>query len=190
MTITINSCTKTFVEIFESYNDFYYYYLNCGIPTTIQSDSPDKESNLKTLYYLLYAKYGNNHITNLDEDQWICKVFSVIFEYGPTWEKRLSIKSKLRNISDADLLKGAKAIYNHAYNPSTTPSTASLTELTYINDQNTTNYVKSEMDAYTQLWNLLATDVTEAFLSRFSVLFKKFISPFVKIEEDTQESGE
>ena len=190
MTITINSCTKKFTEIFESYNDFYYYYLHCGIPTTIQSDAPDKESNLRTLYYLLYAKYANNFITNLDEEQWILKVFSTIFKYGPTWEKRLDIQGKLRAISDDNLLEGAKAIYNHAYNPSTTPSTSSLTELTYINDQNTTNYKKSKMDAYTQLWNLLATDVTEGFLEQFRPLFKKFISPFVKIEEDTQESGE
>ena len=92
----------------------------------------------------------------------------------------------MRELTSDQLLEGAKAIYNHAYNPSTTPSTASLTELTYINDQNTTNYKKSKMDAYTQLWNLLATDVTEYFLDRFSVLFKKFISPktYLYVEED------
>ena len=84
MTMLVNSCTKKFVDIFESYNDFYYYYLNCNIPTTIGSDAPNKESNLRTLYYLLYAKYGNNFITNLDENQWIYKVFSTIFKYGPT----------------------------------------------------------------------------------------------------------
>lgn len=69
MTMLVNSCTKKFTDEFETYNDFYYYYLHCGIPTTIQSDAPDKESNLRTLYYLLYAKYGNSFITNLDENQ-------------------------------------------------------------------------------------------------------------------------
>ena len=84
MTMIPTSSTKTFLEIFESYNDFYYHYLNCGIPTTIESDSPNNPSNLRTLYYALYAKFGNNHITNFDENQWIYKVFLTIFEYGPT----------------------------------------------------------------------------------------------------------
>ena len=184
--IAVNSLTKKFTDVFESYNDFYYYYLHCGIPTTIASDSPDKESNLRTLYYLLYAKYGNNNITNLDENQWIYKVFSTIYKYGPTWEKRLEIQENLRDLTDTQLLEGAKAIYNHAYNPSTEPNTQTLEALPYINDQNTTNYKKSKMDAYTQLWNLLATDVTEAFIERFSILFKKFISPktYLYVEED------
>lgn len=177
--IVITNHTKTFSEVFEAYNDFYYHYLHCGIPTTITSGSPDQESNLKTLYYMLYAKYGNDHITNLDENQFIYKLFSIIWKYGPTWEKRLDVQDKLREISDADLLIGAKAIYNSALNPSTDPTTATLEELTYINQQNTTNYKKSKMDAYTQLWNLLVTDVTEEFLSEFKPLFKKFISPIL-----------
>lgn len=186
MTITINSLTKKFTEIYDSASDFASDYTTYGLGGITDSTLVTK------LYYLLYAKYANNFITNIDETQFKYKLFTLIFEYGPTWEKRLGIQTKLRTISDADLLKGAKAIYNHAFNPSTTPSTASLTELTYINDQNTTNYVKSEMDAYTQLWNLLVTDVTEEFLNRFSILFKKFISPFIKIEEDEEitESGE
>ena len=167
----INSCTKTFTEIYESVNDFIYDYNNVALPKTISVD------NAVILYYLMYAKYGNNNITNLDENQFKYKLFSTIWKYGPTWEKKLDIQSKLRGISDDNLLEGAKAIYNHAYNPETTPSTSDLDELTYINDQNTTNYKKSKMDAYTQLWGLLATDVTEEFLARFSPLFKKFIAP-------------
>ena len=177
--IVINNHTKTFSEVFEAYNDFYYYYLHCGIPTTISSRGPDQESNLRTLYYMLYAKFGNSHITNLDENQFIYKLFTIVFQYGPTWEKRLDVQSKLRAISDDDLLVGAKAVYNRALNPEQTPQTGDLTELEYINEQNTTNYKKSKMDAYTQLWDLLATDVTEEFLSRFKPLFKKFVSPIL-----------
>ena len=175
--------TKTFSEVFESYNDFYYYYLHCGIPTTIQSDVPDKESNLQTLYWLLYAKYGNNNITNLDETQWVYKVFSTIYKYGPTWQKKIELQANLRGLTNSELEQGAKAIYNHALNPETTPSTADLTELKYINEQNTTNYKKSKMDALTQLWNLIATDVTEEFLLEFKPLFKKFISPYTRLYE-------
>ena len=178
--IAVDSLTKKFTDIYEDYDTFKDDYDASALADAISND------NLEILYYLLYARYGNNHITNLDENQFKYKLFSIIWQYGPTWEKRLEIQGNLRELTSDQLLEGAKAIYNHAYNPSTTPSTASLTELTYINDQNTTNYKKSKMDAYTQLWNLLATDVTEYFLDRFSVLFKKFISPktYLYVEED------
>ena len=175
-----NCETKTFADIFNDQGTFLYYYLHCGIPTTISND------NVNLLYYLMYAKYGNNNITNLDENQWIYKVFSTIFKYGPTWEKRLDIQDKLRELTDENLLEGAKAIYNSALNPSTEPSTDSDQILPYINQQNTTNYKKSKMDAYTQLWGLLATDVTEAFLEQFRPLFKKFISPFTRLYESEE----
>lgn len=173
-----NCKTKTFSEIYETVNDFIYDYNNLALPRTISVP------NAMTLYYLLYAKYGNNNITNLDEDQFKYKLFSTIWKYGPTWEKKLELQGNLRELTDTQLLEGAKAIYNHAYNPETAPSTQTLEELTYINDQNTTNYKKSVMDAYTQLWGLLATDVTEEFLVRFSSLFKKFISPYQPEEDE------
>ena len=177
MTMLVNSCTKKFTDIYDSATDFATDY------STINLGGITDSSLVTKLYYLLYAKYGNSFITNLDETQFKYKLFSTIFEYGPTWEKRLDIQSKLRSISDADLLVGAKAIYNHALNPETTPSTSDLTEVNYINEQNTTNYKKSKMDAYTQLWNILATDVTEDFLSRFAILFKKAIAPYTYLYE-------
>jgi len=182
--IAVDSLTKKFTDIYSSYGTFKTDYEASALAGAISNE------NLQILYYLLYARYGNNHITNLDENQFKYKLFSIIWQYGPTWEKRLEIQENLRDLlkteNEADLLTGAKAIYNHAFNPSTDPSTQSLEELTYINDQNTTNYKKSKMDAYTQLWNLLATDVTEGFIDRFSVLFKKFISPktYLYVEED------
>lgn len=133
--------------------------------------------NVTLVYYLLYARYGNNPIANEDVTQWKYKIFSVIFQYGPTWEKKLDIQEKLRDIKDDDLLIGSKAIYNSAVNPSTAPSTNSLQELKYINGQNVTNYKKSQMDAYTQLLGLLEVDVTEDFLNKFKKCFKVFVAP-------------
>ena len=97
--------------------------------------------------------------------------------YGPAWEKRLDIQNEIRNLSADDLLQGAKAIYNHALNPETDPSTLVPDELTYINEQNTTQYKKSKMDAYGQLWRLISTDVTADFLAKFNDCFKKFVMP-------------
>ena len=177
------SSTKTFVEVYGSWEDF---LTDSGTIFTLNIT----EDNLKTLYYLLYARYGNNFITNWDETQFKAKLWGLIWQYGPTWEKRLDIQDKLREIGDTELLDGAKAIYNHAFNPSTDPSTQSLTELTYINDQNTTNYKKSKMDAYTQLWNLLITDVTEDFVARFKPLFKKVIAPYTYLYESEEDDNE
>ena len=135
------------------------------------------EYTLELVFGLLYAKYGNNPIANNDINQFKAKVFSVLFSYGPTWLKRLDIQEKLRNLSDEDLLRGGKAIYNNALNPDGSPATQSLEELSRINSQSTTNYKKSRMDAYAQLWDLLDTDVTGEFINKFKICFKQFVRP-------------
>jgi len=163
--------TKLFTEIYDNANDFYADYTSNGITPTIS------EANAKLLFYLLYGRYGNNPIANWDETQFKYKLFSIVFMYGPTWEKRLDIQSKLRNLSEDELMKGSKAIHNHAFNPSTAPTTQTLTELEYIDNQNTTNYKRSKLDAYTMLLELLETDVTEEFLGKFKVCFKQFVAP-------------
>ena len=68
---------------------------------------------------------------------------SIIATYGTTWERKKAIQISLRNLTEEQLLQGAKQIYNHAYNPSTEPTTQELEELTHINDQNVTNNKKS-----------------------------------------------
>lgn len=79
------------------------------------------------------------------------KLFSTIFTQGPTWEKRLAIQDKLRDLSDKELRMSAKAIRNHAYNPDTTPGTASLEEILHVNDQETTSQMRAPIDAYALL---------------------------------------
>lgn len=86
-------------------------------------------------------------------------------------------------------------INNHAYNPSTAPSTQATNELDYIDQQNVAKgsdtrtvsgtdsrttgqtITKSKMDAYAQLWDLVATDVTNDYISKFKKCFKQFIAP-------------
>lgn len=167
--------TRLFSEIWDSSEAFLEDYKGVGIPALLE------DSTATTLFYLLYARFGNSPIANYDETQWKYKVFSVIWQYGPTWEKRLSIQEKLRDLlkdgNEAELLAGTKAIYNSALNPSNAPSTGSLEELDYINSQNTTNYKKSKMEAYSQIWEMLKLDVTEAFLARFQDCFRRFVRP-------------
>lgn len=188
--------TVLFSQIYDNVSDFMDDYKNLndefinGIPTTIS------DTNAQTLFYLLYSRFCNNPIANYDVTQFKYKLFSIIWQYGPTWEKRLWIQNNLRNLTETDLLKGSKAIYNHAYNPSTAPSSGTLNELQYINEQNTTNYKKSYMDAYSQLWELLDTDVTQEFINRFQKLFKQFVRPektwiyVTEVDEDEEDEDD
>lgn len=135
------------------------------------------EKELTTLYYLLYANYGNSVIASSDINQFKYKVASTIFMYGPTWAKRVEIQKKLREMSEEEIMKGGKAIYNHAFNPSSAPSTSTLDELLAINDQNTTNYKKSKLEGYSILSALLETDVSKEFIDKFKKLFLTVVEP-------------
>lgn len=168
---TTNYNTKLFCEIWSEYSGFESDYQNVGIPTKISLNS------LRTLYYLLYARFGNTPIANYDENQFKYKVFGIIFSSGPAWEKRVEIQDRLRELTEDEILAGSKAIYNHAQNPASEPTDHSTEELNYINDQNVTKFKKAKLDAYGQLWELLSTDVTSSFINQFAVCFKKFAQP-------------
>lgn len=158
--------TRTFANIFPSVEVFTEELTTSGIPALLTHNE-----TIPALYYLLYARYGNSHNAYSDENQFKYALFSTIFMYGPTWEKRLEIQTNLRGLSENEILTGGKAIYNHSFNPSTAPSTNTLEELTTINDQNTTNYKKSKLEGYALLLDLLETDVTEEFISKFKKHF-------------------
>ena len=178
--------TKTFSQIYPSYDDFKANYDDL-ISLVSGGIDPLTENNVKATYYLLFARYGNNPIVNYDETQWKFKIMSVIATYGPVWEKKKAIQVNLRNLTDAELLQGAKQIYNHAFNPSTEPSTAQLEELTHINDQNVTNNKKSKMEAYSILWANLHVDATDEYLNKFKNCFSRFVGdqyPIIYVEED------
>lgn len=182
--------TVLFTDIWDNVEDFKSDLAESPFAGCISTSNPD---NVSIVFYLLYARYGNNPIANLDELQWKFKIFSTIFQYGPTWEKRLELQGKIRSLTESDLLTGSKAIHNHAFNPSTTPSTSSLTELTYINDQQTSSFKKNKLDAYTQQWDMLETDVTEDFLNKFKKCFKIFVSPerpLLYVSESTEDEEE
>lgn len=177
--------TMLFSDIWNTASDFLTDYTSAGVFTSpvvengvvVKAGTKLADENVTLLFYLLYSKYGNNPIANNDINQFKYKVYSIMFQYGPSWEKRLDIQEKLRALKDEDIQKGSKAIYNTAMNPSTQPSTQTLEELTYINSQNTTNYKKSKMDAFAQLWELIDADVTGDFIAKFRVCFKQFVRP-------------
>lgn len=174
-----NYRTKKFTDIYNNVSTFVKDYNNNGIPTTIS------ENSINTLYYLLYARYGNDHISSSDENRFKYNLFSIIFSKGPTWEKKLEIQEKIRGLSDEDLMIGSKAIYNSALNPSTAPSTSAIEELPFINQQNTTSYKRNKIEAYGLLMDLLKNDITTPFINAFQHLFNPWGSelPLYYLEE-------
>lgn len=76
--------TPLFTDVWSSVNEFMdeVFYGDYALPTDgiLDMGAYDYE----TTYYLLYARYGNNPIANMDVNQWKWKVSSVIFQYGPT----------------------------------------------------------------------------------------------------------
>lgn len=161
----------SFSDVFTSYEVFTQEKENCQIPIDIE------ESQLKTIYYLLYSRYANSTIASSDTNRFKYDFFSIIFSYGPTWSKKLLLQQQIRNLTEDELIKGGSAIYNTALNPSTAPSTQTLDELNYINSQNTTKYKKSKAEALTLQYSLLEDNITEEFLNKFKRLFLTVVMP-------------
>ena len=168
---------KTFNEIFTTSDVF----VN-GLPTAYKTYMQDSDGNLivpmDILYLLLQSKYGENQIASSSEDMFKNRLYAIIFQYAPTWAKKLDIQDKIRKLTENDIISGAKQINSHAFNPSTViedgPNPDSG-EIESVNEQTKTKYVKSKLEGYGNLWVLLNRDVTEEFLVKFSKLFKQVI---------------
>lgn len=176
--------TLLFTDVWDEATKFVKDYRASGIPTTIS------DANAMTLYYLLYARYGNTPISAMDEYQWKTRVFSIIFQYGPTWEKKLEIQQKVRALTITDLKKGSTTIYNKALNPASAPSDQTLEEINYINEQNVSKVQKNDSQAYAEWMSLLEEDVTGYFLRKFDGCFKKIVRPEKTLEYVTEEDYE
>ena len=183
--------TMLFTNVWDNAEDFVTDYKACGLYDSVAKVSQISDKSATMLFYLLYARYGNSPIANRDVHQFQYKVFATIFQYGPTWEKRLTVQKAIRDLTVDDIRLGSKAIYNQAMNPSTEPTTSTLDEITYINAQNTTNYKKSPLDGYAMLLELLDTDVTKEFIDRFKICFKTFVQPerpLIYVSEEDEEN--
>lgn len=165
-----------FVDIFPDIATWQTEITACKLPLTTLVGAANS-SQMTQIYYLLYAKYGNSTIAGSDVEQWKYRLYAKIFQFAPTWWKRMEVQAAIRGLSLSDLQTGGKVIYNHANNPSAAPSTGTLEELEYIDDQNTSNYKKSAIEAYGLQWGMLDDDVTGAFLEQFRKLFLTVVAP-------------
>lgn len=169
-----NYLTMTFSEVYPSYQAFEEDAKNeCSV--LIPSDFTD--NSLNVLYALLYARYGNNPIAASDVNRFRFQLFSIVFQHGATWQKKVELQKAIRTLNLDEARVGNRNIDNHAYNPPTEPSTASLEELPYIDQQSTYGSKKGLLETYGQISLMLENDFTEDFLDRFRVLFNYWASP-------------
>lgn len=151
--------TKLFTDVYDNAESFYNDWAESGLFT-----DEIKKSNIEYLFYLLYARYGNSPIANGDVTQFCYKMWSIIFQDGANWQKKLDIQKTLRKLEEADILiteslkskidrtsdtnsnqktngtsnqkTNAKNIHNHAFNPSAPPAADVDEPLNFINEQN------------------------------------------------------
>ena len=150
---------------------FYNEAKDAKVPLLVDEDTT------KTIFWLLMAEFANSTIANADLNQFKYRLFATIYRYAPTWAKRMEIQKKIRELTDEDIMRGAKQIVNKAEHPGTEPSTASLEELMQIQEQTAVMTKRDKLSAYNNLAALLETDVTAAFIDRFRPLFKKIVAP-------------
>lgn len=179
----------TFCDVWNSAAKFVNDCKNADITLKIRDNS------CTDLYYLLYARYGNNPIANFDLNQFKYKVYTTIFKYGGEWQRKLEIQDTLRELSEDDIMKAEEGVYNHANNPSVAPSTGRTEELPYVDDQTVQKRKRSKIDAYQFLWAALDSDVTDDFLKKFEPCFAKFVDRNVEAvycsdDEDEQDEIE
>lgn len=97
--------------------------------------------------------------------------------YGPIWEKEVSIQNELLALDQATLREGSIAIMNHASHPGTLPTTQTLEELGYIDNQSVNKNRKSVVEGYALLMSLLDDKLTQRFINRFRCLFVCVLIP-------------
>lgn len=167
---------KTFSDVWDESTDLSSEYLT-EFPSTGVLKLPDS-FNWQVFYYLCVGRWGNTEIIVQDSGlaRWKARFFSLVFQFGPNWAKQLEIQSKLRDLSEEELMRGGLMVSTNALNPAEKPSGTfdglDMPKVETIQQQATSQSRRSKLDAYAALSSLLRTDVTESFLIRFDSLFK------------------
>ena len=165
---------RTFSQIFESAEDFTKEYMASGI----YEDADNRIEKINVLFYLLYSYYGNSVIASYDENRFKYNLFSIIYQYGPSWEAKLKAQKKIRDLLDSEeLFTGTVSINNHSLNPSSPPSMDAFEPLATVNNQSAQKWKKSKLEGYAGLMAVLRNDVSAEFLERFRKLFLVIVQP-------------
>lgn len=149
------------------------------------------DDDLELIYLLLMGRYGDSHIAASNENRFVLSFITRIGACAPAFLKNLEIQKAIKGMNLQEACEGGISIANHAANPNTSPSTATLEEVTYIDSQTTQKVKRSKLDGYANLVVLLDTDLYENFTRQFANFFVRIAAPRSplyyenEIEEDT-----
>lgn len=172
-----------FTELFPSLDHFIEKYEENPLPLTDYFGAADSEQ-VSTLYYLLYATYGNSTISNADTNQFYFGLFSTIFNYGPNWWKKLEIQKEIRELTIEQIKTSSHLITNFAQNPGTTPEADTTKPLNYIDTQDVAISVRGDIQALTAHYDVLKDGETKRFLDHFRHLFLRIVEPEIPLWYD------
>ena len=180
------NATQTFADIYPDSDTFLNEYN--ATSETFKNPFPDvfngDISKVVLLWSLLTSRYMNSSIANFDETQFKYRLFSTIWQFAPAWQKKLDLQEKIRNLTEDEIVTGSKTISDHAFNPSTEVEGGPNPDsgiIETINEQNKVRFVKSKLEGYSSLWDILRNDVTNDFLAKFKTLFTIVVEPTTKL---------
>lgn len=176
-----------FSNVFSDINKWNEYFNEICVKNMNYPSREQTAKNINTLYYLLYGEYGNSTFSGSDINQAIYKLFGIVYKYGPTWEKEIETQDKLRRLTDEELEMGVTSIFNQAANNGGQPTTQNIEELLGIDNQTVSKYKKDKIRKYLDLELVIKRDVTNDFLIKFRVLFKKITATIEPLFYETEE---
>ena len=174
-----NYYSVTFGDLFPSPEDFIKDYKDSSLSAGKNTVSDDA---LTQLYYILWARYGNSHFNSLNNENIKGSIFSLIYMYGPTWERRIELQNKIRKLTDEEIITGSSTKHTHA----DTPGTLTRDSLNYIDEENTTTYKKGKIEGLALAQELLSADVTKEFINKFQYLFIRVALPYAPLYYETE----
>lgn len=169
--------TESFADRFPDYDTFAQKFNASGLNGRLLTGTEYAQYNLETIFTLLATRYWSTHFKSDNSMMAEMRVFRTIWEHGAKWQRDMLLYDKLRNLTDAELQLGTKAVHNHAEHPDTPPVNDSIQPLSFIDSQNVTSYVKSPRDRYMEMLELENSGVTKDFLDKFSPLFVDIMYP-------------
>lgn len=156
----------TFKDVFDTYGTFSSAWDDSGFPRSVISNT-----NQPLVYSLLYSRYANSTVASIDIDRFKSEVFSIIWQHGPAWQKKLAIQAAINAMDEDDVEIRDTTIFNTAQNPSTAPATSDFTPLSKIDAQNQQQTKRNPLVGWAQLRELIEADFTGQFLDKFKKLF-------------------
>lgn len=150
-------------------------------------------------YHALAGRHGADEVLydeNLTSgqftglDRWKLKFFAIINNHGEEFMQKIKLQSRIRAMTDKDLMDSGLDVNSVAYNPASVPSAnfsdTDIGKVETINTQTARGGRRSLADAIMLRERLLSFDYWEDFLRLFDPLFKKILSTPWEEDEITE----